>query len=206
MAALTGAAGVMLAMLANSGTSRPAAGVLERPAIPDMYVPEFQLINQLGEPVTHERLEGRVSVLDFIFTDCPLICPLMTHQMSRVARALEGTAVQFVSISVDPERDTPEVLRQYADRYGADGRRWLFLTGPREAIWSMVRDGLSFAIGEDESQPIRRRDGSEGAMIVHPSRLLLVGPDRRIVGMYDYQSEAQVQQLIDDARTLVRGR
>src|SRR5438874_67709 len=93
-------------------------------------VPEFQLTAQTAKPFDSASLNGHIWVVDFIFTNCPGPCPRMTSQMKQVLRATEDNpAVRFVSISIDPKRDTPEVLASYARKFHADTERWVFLTG-----------------------------------------------------------------------------
>jgi cytochrome oxidase Cu insertion factor (SCO1/SenC/PrrC family) len=130
-------------------------------------VPDFVLTDQAGRPVRRADLEGNVWVASFIFTNCPDECPLMTAQMAQLQSDLAHVPhLRFVSISVDPERDTPAVLSQYAHRFNADPARWLFLTGDKGAIYRLVRDGFRLGLvdpGEpSHSSPVKdsRLDGS----------------------------------------------
>jgi protein SCO1/2 len=94
--------------------------------------PEFALVDQDGRPVTLDSLRGQVVLLDFVYTHCPGPCPILTGTHVAVQRALPpelAPKVRFVSISLDPGRDTPEALRRYAEAHGADLARWSFLTG-----------------------------------------------------------------------------
>ena len=105
-------------------------------------VPEFTLTERSGRSVTAGDLRGRVWVANFIFTQCPGVCPALSARMAALQQALRarresgapGNDVRLVSISVDPTRDTPEVLRRYAARFRADPDDWLFLTGSRGAV------------------------------------------------------------------------
>ncbi|MCG8459908.1 MAG: SCO family protein, partial [Holophagales bacterium] len=103
--------------------------------------PAFSLQNRDGSTVDLARLEGKPWVADFIFTSCPGICPMLTEKMSQLAAELPADEVQLVSFSVDPETDTPEVLQEYAQKRDA-GDNWLFLTGPTEEMYSVVREGF----------------------------------------------------------------
>ena len=99
--------------------------------------PDFRLISQDGVEVTLASLRGKVVAVTFIYTWCPDVCPMLTDQMARVQDALGadfGTKVAFVSITFDPERDTPEVLKDYADAFDADPAGWSFLTGEPAAV------------------------------------------------------------------------
>ena len=99
-------------------------------------VPDFSLTNQQGEPLGLSDMAGKIWVADFIFTNCPTICPAMTQEMARLQSEFVADPVYFVSFSVDPERDTPRVLSRYASAYGADDRRWHFLTGTKRRYTS----------------------------------------------------------------------
>jgi protein SCO1/2 len=117
--------------------------------------PPFALTSQEGVPVTLADLRGKVVALTFIYTACPDICPMLTQKMVDVQEALGadfGTKVAFVSISLDPERDTPEVLKDYAQFWGARLDGWSFLTGSPEAVRDVMRRyGVFFAKKEDGS-------------------------------------------------------
>lgn len=158
-------------------------------------VPQFQLTDHDGRPVDHTILEGRVTILAFMFTNCPFACPGMTGQMLTLQSALAGTGVRFLSISVDPDNDTPEVLRAYGERSGVDFARWRYLTGPAEVTRSIVRDSLNFHVGVDESRSIELPGGQSMDNIHHPSHLILVGPDRHLLGIYLY-SDAQAMAAL----------
>lgn len=174
------------------------------PSVAGLRIPEFALTDQSGQPRTHEMLDGRVTILDFIFTNCPFACPMMTGAMVELSAGLEGTPVRQLSISVDPERDTPEKLRQYAANNDADPDRWTFLTGDAAEVERIVRDGLQFAIGPDESRPVVLPDGSTMSNIIHPTRLILVGPDRRVLGMYDPNRDEDMRALEAKARAAAK--
>jgi protein SCO1/2 len=110
--------------------------------------PEFTLISQDGAPVSLGDYRGKVVVVTFIFTSCPDTCPLLTAKMAQVQDELGsnfGTKIAFVSITVDPERDTPEVLKQYAQNFGANLNGWTFLTGDPAALREVERSYGLFA-------------------------------------------------------------
>ena len=116
-------------------------------------VPDFALIDQRGRPVRRGDFDGKVWIASFIFTNCPDECPLMTSEMARLQSDLAHMAdLRFVSISVDPDRDTPAVLSQYAERFNADPDRWFFLTGDKRAIYLLAREGFRLGI-VDPSEP-----------------------------------------------------
>jgi len=132
------------------------ADALRPPAPPragglDVYgaVPPFALVDQAGRRVTREDLLGHVSVVDFMYTDCTDVCEMTSGRLASLLRELGGAGdLRVVSISVDPEHDTPAVLAAYAQRHGADPR-WRLLTGPRLDIACLARRGFHLDIGDD---------------------------------------------------------
>jgi len=136
-------------MVWNKPLQQSSAG--QSPARLPVYgsVPDFALIDQLGRPVRRADLDGKVWIASFIFTSCPDECPLMTSEMAQLQSDLAHSVdLRFVSISVDPERDTPAVLSQYAERFNADPDRWFFLTGDKRAIHRLAREGFRLGIAD----------------------------------------------------------
>jgi protein SCO1/2 len=137
--------------------------------------PQFALTSQDGTPVTLTGLHGKVVAVTFIYTGCPDICPLLTEKMAQVQdelRANFGAKIAFVSITLDPEHDTVEVLKQYAQLFGAKPEGWAFLTGSPEAIRDVAhRYGVFFA---------RNQDGS----VDHTQLTTLVDPSGQIRVQY----------------------
>lgn len=202
-------AAALIAISMNSGAgegpaardpNRSAEPLQPDPAAVDLSLPAFELVSQDGQSVTNEAFQGKLTVVDFVFTNCPLVCPMMTGTMSELADRLNGTGVQFLSISVDPDRDTPEKLREFGQTYGADFSRWTFARGDKDATWRIVRDGLMFAIEDDEELVIPLPDGSTMLNIRHPSHFVLVGPTGRVLGLYSATDEAAVKALEARAR------
>lgn len=124
------------------------AGCHRSSDLPRLFpVPDETLVAETGRPVRLADNKGYVTVYDFIFTNCAGTCPVMTGTVRRLTKKIDRDArVRFVSISVDPARDTPEVLRAYAERVRNDGR-WMFLTGKREQIIRLSVDGFKLAAG-----------------------------------------------------------
>jgi cytochrome oxidase Cu insertion factor (SCO1/SenC/PrrC family) len=110
-------------------------------------VPDFSLVERSGRLATLADLRNRVWVADFVYTTCTDTCPLQTARMAKLQTEFASEPdFRLVSISVDPERDTAAVLQKYADRFGADRDRWLFLTGPQPVIYALVRDGFKLDV------------------------------------------------------------
>ena len=99
-------------------------------------VPAFQLTNQNGQPFGSGQLAGKIWIADFVYTTCPGPCPMISGRMSELQKPLEKSDVHLVSFSVDPDKDTPAVLRDYAAKLQAEPGRWDFLTGAKSAIGS----------------------------------------------------------------------
>ncbi|MEO1277706.1 MAG: SCO family protein [Planctomycetota bacterium] len=163
-------------------------------------IPEFALTDQEGRPVDQSILDGELTVLTFMFTNCPFACPGMTAEMLKLQSDMEGTGLRFLSVTVDPANDSPEVLKAYGERNGMDFERWSLLTGPFEDVRSIVRDSLNFFVGEDTTRQIELADGSTMNNVSHPSHLILIGPDRQVLGIYLYY---EADRMID-IRTRVR--
>jgi cytochrome oxidase Cu insertion factor (SCO1/SenC/PrrC family) len=114
-------------------------------------VPDFSLIQRDGRRVTLADLRGKVWIANFIYTHCTDTCPLQSAQMARLQEELKTEPdFRLVSITVDPEQDTPETLTEYATRFGADRDRWLFLTGEKRAIYTLAVEGFRLGVAEPE--------------------------------------------------------
>jgi protein SCO1 len=158
-------------------------------------VPPFQLVNQDGKPFGSAQLNGKIWIADFIYTTCPGPCPMISSRMSELQKPLEKTDVRLVSFSVDPEKDTPKVLRGYAERLQADLKRWDFLTGPKSAIYKLSHDGFKLAVS----------DGSdEQGIPVHSTRMVLVDRRGQIRGYYEGTEADAMTRLLADTNHLMR--
>lgn len=173
-----------------------------------LVIPPFRLLDQHGKPVDQSVFDGRVTILDFSFTNCPFVCPGMTAAMLSLQSQLLGTGVRFASISVDPVNDTPETIKAHADKMGVDHERWAWMTGEESEIRKIVSESLKFEVQDDPSRPITLADGSTMNNIMHPSRLFLIGPDRQVLALYAFNDntslDALKQRAIAGARMLPR--
>ena len=144
-------------------------------------LPAFALTDQRGQPFGTRELAGKVWVADFIFTACQEACPLLSERMKEVGRRAHNLGPDFhlVSISVDPDRDTPQKLAAYAARYGANPVAWSFLTGPADAIESAVVGGFKVGMGKEKLPG----DGNFW-QIFHGENLVLVDRQLRIRGYF----------------------
>src|SRR5580704_11304331 len=136
-------AALALASLVLAQSRDAADHISEDPPLPKIApAPEFTLTSQDGTPVSLVDFRGKVVAVTFIYTLCTNTCPVLTPMMSFVQDRLGsdfGTKIAFVSITVDPERDTPEVLKEYGEAFGANFTGWFFLTGSPSAIVHVVR-------------------------------------------------------------------
>ncbi|MGB3182155.1 MAG: SCO family protein [Cyclobacteriaceae bacterium] len=158
-------------------------------------IPSFSLTNEQGRTVSQADLEDKLTVVDFIFTTCPSICPKMSDAMVRVQEAFENEDnLQIISISVNPGYDTPEVLQSYAERFGAKQGKWQFLTGDQNDIYSLARCGFMLPV----------EDG--GAVVedfVHSPMFVLIDGQRRIRGYYNGLDNERLETLITEAQVLL---
>jgi protein SCO1/2 len=165
--------------------------------------PAFELVNQEGDTVRNGDLAGRVWIASFIFTNCRDICPVISARLAQVRNALAadgllGGDVRLVSISVDPARDTPEVLLDYSKRFGGStASDWAFLTGsPPEAVRAVIQEGFKVTALEpmmDHGMPYQ---------IDHSPRILVVDREGRVRGAHDVNEGDIVERLLSDAREL----
>jgi protein SCO1 len=152
-------------------------------------VPEFQLTDSRNAAFDSKKvLDGRVWIANFFFTNCPGPCPRMSSQMRQVQDALEATGVGLVSMTVDPARDTPEVLAEYSKHFLAKPGVWYFLTGPQAALHHLAKD--VFKLGNV--------DGS----LDHSTRFVLLDHKGQIRGYYLTSEEDAIPRIIADARAL----
>lgn len=158
----------------------------------------FTLTERSGRPVSLQDLRGHVWVADFFYTDCTGLCRNLSQQMARLAeKTTRWPDVRLVSISVDPERDTPQVLRAYAATYNADPERWLFLTGSRKAVERVVQRNFLLAMSENPDPAAAPQD-----RITHSSRLVLIDAAGRIRHYYDALALESLQALLAGIQAL----
>ena len=154
-------------------------------------VPDFEFTDSNGETISREDMEGKVWVADFIFTTCTMACPIMTGNMNIIHKSFkDDNNVRIISISVYPEYDTPEVLKEYASRYDANTDRWHFLTGPEELVKNIIKTG--FKIGDYED------------IIFHSEKFALVDVRGNIRGYYSGMETEDMSKLKKDIKRLLR--
>lgn len=161
------------------------------------YIPDFTFTNQNGDMVGRADMAGQVTIVNFFFTSCPSICPKMSGEMERVSDMFRNyPEVRLMSISIDPEYDTPEILKDYADKHNAKAGKWDFLTGDKTEIYKLARCGFV----------IPAIDGLGVADdFIHSDRLTLVDSKGRIRGYYGGTDRADVDTLMLETKVLLSG-
>jgi protein SCO1/2 len=178
----------VLTAAAPAGTDRPSLADIGK-------APEVALTDSAGRPFELTSLRGKAVMVSFVYTTCTGSCPATTLGLSRVRKALEkaglwGTRVEFVSISLDPARDTPEVLAGYARAYGADPAAWHFLTGPPDRVAKVIAAWGMWA-----------RIGPSG-VLDHPSRIFLVDPQGQEREIYNLEF-LRPDSVLEDVQTVL---
>lgn len=161
-------------------------------------IPEFSFTNQFGEAYGTKQLENKIIIANFIFTRCPSICPDMTYKFLRLQWKLNDPAyedVKFLSTTVDPENDTPEVLEKYGRNIEADFNRWIFLTGERDSIYRFASEGLFIAASEDIMAP---------GGFLHSEKCVLIDRNGQIRGFYNGTDFEEIDRLEADLKLLLK--
>ncbi|HUM03172.1 MAG TPA: SCO family protein [Thermoanaerobaculia bacterium] len=187
-----------LALLAWAWNLRQSVRPYGREELPRLTaVPDFTTTSESGATVTKASLAGKVVIADFIFTTCQGICPGMTAKMKSLANRLrDEPRIRFVSFTVDPVHDTPEVLARYGKEHGADPDRWSFLRTDTESLRRLCREGFRLAV----------EDAGPGAKepILHSTRFVLVDAGGTIRGYYDSDEPGAMEALAEGAQRLAR--
>lgn len=161
-------------------------------------VTDITLTNQLGNQVSLSDLKGKVIVADFFFTKCPSICPTLTRNMKKLQdalkirdelRGIDSTFIQFLSFTVDPERDSATVLKKYADRFGVNPDVWWMLTGPKKTIYDFAINELKLGLTDG---------GTVDSNFIHTSKFVLLDKDRIVRGYYDGMDSLALNKLAGD--------
>ncbi len=157
---------------------------------------DFELINQNGEVITQDDYKNKIYVVDFFFTVCPSICPIMTNNIVKLQNTfLAMEDIMFLSISVTPEMDSVPVLRKYANEKGVIDRKWNITTGNKRHIYNLARKSY-FAVVEQ---------GDGGLQdFIHTPNFILVDTEKHIRGVYDGTKDEEIDRLSKDIKTLYR--
>jgi protein SCO1 len=152
-------------------------------------IPPFEFTNQEGQAYSSAKLQGQIWVADFFFTNCPGPCPRMANQLKRVQQETSNLPqLHLVSITVDPDRDTPANLKSYAQRFGARPDRWTFLTGRKDLIRNLMSEAFYLGYADTLQE--------------HSTRFVLIDRQMKIRGFYDSLAKDSIDNLIADIRDL----
>lgn len=154
-------------------------------------VPQFTLTSQTGAPFDSSTLQGNVWLADFFFTNCTGPCPRMSSRFRQIQKSFAGARdLKFVSITVDPQRDTPAALADYARKFSAEPGRWFMLTGPADQLQNLSRN--VFMLGDVSGD------------LTHSTRFVLMDRKSRIRGFYQSNEPDSIQQLNKDIQLLLK--
>jgi protein SCO1/2 len=160
---------------------------------------DFSFLDQNGKTITQRDVKGKVFVAEYFFTTCQTICPIMNKQMQRVHEAYrKNNQVNILSFTVNPEIDTVEQMKRYADEHKADAKQWHFLTGEKDKLYELARKSF-FVLKPAESQNL----GDVGSDFIHTNNFVLVDQEMRIRGYYDGTNPKEVDRLIKDIDLLL---
>ena len=181
----------------ENGSSSPELPILGERYVDDNHdtvyhtIADFSFVNQLGDTVNNSDVLGKVYVADFFFTTCPTICPVMKKEMLRVYEKFKGNPnFLILSHSIDPMHDTPEVLKDFAEKLGIENAStWNFLTGDQEKIFEMGQTSYLTTAMADQMEP---------GGFLHSGAFLLIDQQGRIRGVYDGTKPDQVDRLLND--------
>lgn len=157
-------------------------------------IPDFTLINQNGDIITRKNLEGKIYVTDYFFTTCQSICPIMKKQMNRVYDKFKNDSeILFVSHTVNPEIDSVLTLKNYSKNLGIDNSKWIFLTGKKDLLYRLAREGYYLDASSGNGGP---ND------FIHTQNFALIDKKFQIRGYYDGTDSTDVSRLIKEIETL----
>lgn len=158
-------------------------------------IPDFNLVNQLGNTVTQNTFDDKIYITDFFFTTCPGICPKMTDNMFQVQEAFKNDEdILLLSHSVMPTTDSVSVLKKYAETFGVINNKWHLVTGDKTEIYNLGRD--QYFVENDLGEPKNIDD------FLHTENFLLIDKNKHIRGIYNGLNRASITQLITDIKTL----
>ena len=152
------------------------------------------LVTQHNQPFPYYQLSGNIAVVNFFFTNCPVICVRMMNNVKKVQQAYSGDPnVHFLSVTVDPDRDVPERLKEYSKKMKIDDHSWQLLTGEKRAIYSIARNDFKLVAAAADK---------EEEDFIHSEKLVLVDRKGQIRGYYNGTDRNEIDKLINDINKL----
>ncbi len=177
-----------IAVFTNDGPVDPDTVSEDEPSMaPEGWMTDFELTERQGNTVSSDDLIGQPYVVSFFYSTCPSICVQQNQMVQELQKEFQSDGVRFVSISVDPETDTPEAMREYAARFGADPEKWLFMTGDLTYIRRVGAEVFRLAVDQK----------------FHTEKFVLVDAKGAIVGYYSWPEPKQFQKLKADIRNMI---
>ena len=172
-------------------------------------VPDFEFLNQDSVMVSNENFAEKVYVLEFFFTSCPTICPKMNENMLKVQKEFYGNpSFGIASITIDPKRDSPGVLKAYAEKHGANHRYWYFLTGEKEKIYEFSNEGFRLYVGENADVEGGFEHSGLFALIDKEgyirSRTVMNGDTENPIKYYNGLDPKEIEWLKEDIKLLMK--
>lgn len=159
-------------------------------------IPDFTFTNQNGKLVTQKNFEGKIYVADFIFLNCPTICPIMSKELKKVYDAFQHEdKIKFISHTIDPKNDTIDRLKAYSNSLKINPNKWYFATGEQDNIYNLATQHY-FSIAY--------KDSKEPGGYVHSGAFLLIDKNKYIRGVYDGTNEKETNRLINDIEILLK--
>jgi len=159
---------------------------------PGHRIDTFTFVNQDGKVITNKDVKGKICVVEYFFATCKGICPRMNENMTKVYQAYRGDKdIMILSHTVDPKKDTVATLKAYSQKYDADSKQWMFLTGDKKQLYDMARFSYLVTAVDTEIVDIK-------SDFIHTKYWVLVDGSGRIRGMYDGTDIGAVNQLIGD--------
>jgi len=158
-------------------------------------VSNFSLINQSGDTITQDEYKDKIYVVDFFFTRCQTICPIMTNNMVKIQKEfLNNSNIMLLSLSVTPDIDSVSVLQQYAKEKGVIESKWNITTGEKKHIYHLARKSF-FAVAEQGDGDLQD--------FIHTSNFILVDKEKQIRGIYEGTDEQELERIIKDINILM---
>ena len=172
-------------------------------------VPAFEFTDQNNKLVDNSNFENKVYVVEFFFTSCPTICPRMNENMVKIQNEFFGNpSFAIASVSIDPERDSPQVLKAYAKEKGATLKNWYFLTGDKDDVYTFSNDGFRLYAGENKDVEGGFEHSGLFALIDKEgyirSRTVISGENENPIKFYNGLDDKEIQWLKEDIRLLLK--
>lgn len=179
---------ILVLALASCGTSSDSGGVLAQPPQSKESfggVAPFRMTERSGRTITNAELSGHACAFAFVYTQCTGPCPSVSATMQKLSGLLKHPGIRLVTVSVDPDNDTPEALREYAEALSADPERWWFLTGEVQATDAWIRSSFLSPVERSPQAPI-------GERVSHRTQIVTVDKQGLVRGFYAGETTADL--------------